>query len=80
MMSIISAFWILHGSPRDGSALRGNHDNFGSLLQQAALEQTGRHPQGTTRTNVNRLELFGKIQGFQGFHRLNEISSIVNEL
>lgn len=71
---------ILRRAPGDATSLRGDHDDFGSLLEEAAVDEGRTDPKWTTRANINRFELNGKIQVLQCFEFLHEEASIVNEL
>jgi hypothetical protein len=72
--------WILCRSPLDGSTLRGNHDDFGILFQQLPVEQGSRDSQRPNGANVNRFDLFCKVESIDRFELFVEITGVVDEL
>lgn len=80
MVSIVVTIRVLNSSPLDGSALRRNHSNLGTFLQNPTIEETGRDTEWSARADVDGLHLFDKVHGFNRLFLFVKVSGIINEL
>jgi hypothetical protein len=80
MMSVVFSVGILCRPPADSSSLGGNHDNLGTFLHDATVNQRGRDTHRTQGANINHFQFLGKVERFQRFHGLVKVTGIINEL
>jgi hypothetical protein len=79
-MPIVFSVGILRRPPTDSTSLGRNHDNLGTLLQDATVDQRGRNTHRTQSANINHFQFLRKVERIQPFHGLVKVTCIVNEL